>query len=406
MTTSRIFNRLLPLAVVGVVGWLCVSIGTAAEGDGAEDGGPWYVELAGEPPMDETHDGVTWTYVGQYVFDDPDFVPTLDEREPHTGVELQMAAVRVDDLGREWHVKSIDADAVQASVDEYAAGVADDFDADDYSGWVVADQYEAVREGSVYGGELTPTSWTNQNCGGGGLDLFVWDSESRVETTINGSSSIAIQSSVTILQDGGFICSGSFVDEDGKVLTAAHCVTNDNTGAHLDPDDFQVCTRGKHYSGWDCYDVTEIVPDPSYPGSNWNLSYVNDLAVMSVDLGTDSIEHLPLSTHSTSSLEGSGKALDSYPEWIENGSGNCLQNDPTSGQLFFRESGADVVAATTGLLKTRLDSAAGASGSGITHTVSGTQFHAGVMDGYVGDATAWTGGARTSANTTFINSNP
>jgi hypothetical protein len=91
--------------VLGVIAAaaLSASVYAATPDDGAVDSsvGPWYYDLEGKPPADEKRNGVTWTYVGQHVFDNPDYVPPLDEREDLTGVQLQMAAIRVDNLGRE-----------------------------------------------------------------------------------------------------------------------------------------------------------------------------------------------------------------------------------------------------------------------------------------------------------------
>lgn len=383
--------------------------GGAAEGDTSAGDRPWYAELVGEPPPDETHDGITWTYVGQFTFDDPDYTPPLDEREAHDGYALQMAAVRVDSLGREWHVASVDVEAMQRAVDDYATSVREE-SAAEYTAWRVTDELAAVRDGAVWEGEIVPNSWAEQDCDSSSPDdLFVWDGESRVETDMTATSSVAIQSAVILLEGGSFVCSGSFVDADGKVLTAAHCVTLAASGAPKAASTFQVCTFGLHYNSLgSCYDVDAITPDPSYPGSNHNTSFVNDYAVMSVDLGGDSVSFLPLSTHTTSQLEASTKSMGGFPEWVQTGGGACLWNNPSSGgQLFFRETGGDVVAATAGQLKTRLDTTAGESGAAITHTSGGVQHHAAVDDGFSnGTVPQWSGGARTSANVSFITANP
>lgn len=371
--------------------------------------GPWSYALEGDVPVDEVRNGVTWTYVGQYLFDDPDYSSPLDERNPLTGAELQWAAVRVDNLGREWRVADIDEAAMQASADDYAESVRREFGID-YEGWSVQDQLDSVREGATWTGELFTTSWDASNCDAtGGNDMWVWDNESRVEFEITDSSSIAIQSTVVLLKNGSAVCSGAFVSSGGKVLTAAHCVTSPANGSALDPDDFMVCTRGNHYFDKFCFDVVDIVPDPSYPGSNWNLSFANDLAVMSVSLVGQSIVHLPLSTNSTAELEGSNKASNGYPEWTESSGGSCVENDPegrADRQSFFRQSSGAVVDVTSGQVMTRLDTSVGASGGSITHTDNNIQVHAAVICGYSATPTAWSGGARTSANTSFINSNP
>jgi hypothetical protein len=153
--------------------------------------------------------------------------------------------------------------------------------------------------------------------------------------------------------------------------------------------------------------VTDIAPDPSFPGANWNISYANDFALLSVDLGGDTAPYIPLSTHSTSQLEGAAKALNGYPAFIENGAGNCMENSPGwTGDLLFRETGAEMLAATTGLVKTRLDTTGGDSGGPILHLAGGVEFHSAILDGHVASATQWVGGARTSANITFILANP
>lgn len=403
---------LIALSIVGFAGMVRAADGSFIPDYPAavEQPEPWYYELQGEVPADEVRNGISWTYWGQHVFSDPDYLSPLDETESHTRRELQMAAIRVDNLGREWHVAAIDEDAMQLAADAYAESVRQDFGTE-YEGWNVAEQLDSTREAATYEGPFIPTSWDSWDCDTGADDMWVWDDESRVEMTVQDSSSNAIQSTVILLQEGfGFVCSGAFVDADGKVLTAAHCVTDPANGSELDPTDFEVCTRGNHYTDNTCYTVDEIVADPSYPGANWNLGFANDFAVMSVSsLRGDTIHHLGLSTHTTAQLEASSKASNAYPEWTEGGSGNCVRNQPgipNIEQKFFRESAGDVLNATSTVLRTRLDTSAGASGGSITHTSGGTQFHAAVIDGYYPAITPWSGGARTSANTSFIEANP
>lgn len=202
------------------------------------------------PPAEETWDGaLAWTYTGQAILSDEAleggkeyFYETMERR---TARDELMATTRVDSVGRAWMVSSID--------DSLACGGAADCDLDAPPSLVQDDDF----------GTWEPAGWTHTSCSGlapgTGVTLtenfshFDGDDHDMVLTdtyTPEQKTSVAVyhwgplETRETDAID--LECTGTLVTS-GTVLTAAHCVTNEQ-GVEFNPSHMAVCTRGNGVS--------------------------------------------------------------------------------------------------------------------------------------------------------------
>jgi secreted trypsin-like serine protease len=91
---------------------------------------------------------------------------------------------------------------------------------------------------------------------------------------------------VMVLADrAGFLCTGTIIDVQGRtgfLLTAAHCVTEEDAGAtRISPDRFVVIPGNDFETSTTAFPVEAIQVHPGYDGS----FAVDDVAVVRLDLG-------------------------------------------------------------------------------------------------------------------------
>lgn len=85
--------------------------------------------------------------------------------------------------------------------------------------------------------------------------------------------------------EAGFLCTGTLIDvlgRSGFLLTAAHCVTDQEEGApRLPPEQFVVLAGNDFRSSTSAFPVNAIAVHPGYDGS----FAVDDVAIVRIDLG-------------------------------------------------------------------------------------------------------------------------
>jgi secreted trypsin-like serine protease len=90
-----------------------------------------------------------------------------------------------------------------------------------------------------------------------------------------------------LANEAGFLCTGTLIDvlgRSGFLLTAAHCVTEEDEGAtRLPPEQFVVIAGNDFLNSTSSFPVDAIQVHPRYDGS----FAVDDLAIVRIDLGDE-----------------------------------------------------------------------------------------------------------------------
>jgi secreted trypsin-like serine protease len=88
-----------------------------------------------------------------------------------------------------------------------------------------------------------------------------------------------------LANEAGFLCTGTLIDvlgHSGFLLTAAHCVTDEEEGApRLPPEQFVVIAGNDFLNSTSAFPVDRIQVHPGYDGS----FAVDDVAIVRIDLG-------------------------------------------------------------------------------------------------------------------------
>lgn len=395
---------------------------------------------------DVWHGAIRWRYVGPAVFHEDDV--DVDQEvavsvDPYqvdsTGDTGLWNSVRVDSQGRKWEVVDIDEREWSKNVTQYRLQVARDFSQMPPTYAELAPLHSRhIEHGDTGGsgrpttmpiGEFTEFGWTIESCDGPENDpLGVWNSEGRL-VQVGDYNSAEEWASVVIYQhySAGWygICSGSFIDGDRDVLTAAHCVTNGAT--QKDPDTLLVCTRGNRVVGDPsqpaCFQVIDIIPSGNWNGSTL-FTRAHDYAKVIVDTSGQAATrgYIPMSSHPDGTLDVATIGHVGFPGSIYdnvNSSGICVSNtfseyyahikswqylgaDGGSNTIrdakaLRRDASGSTVSSSGAVLKARIDSGPGASGGAMYMWVNTTPYHVGLVSGHNGGITPWTGGPKTSS---------
>lgn len=317
--------------------------------------GTWsYAPPKGFDPELLVADGiVTWGYVGQakYAWEPKPLQRyTYTERAPEDLMdgrgEYLWRMVQTDRLGRQWKVSDVDDvawDALLAAQPKEPVEPREPAKSD-------------TKEVEVpVGTEMTVEvmSWDNTDCdndSSNGNEVRVWEGEDRVKV----ESPIGRQRALVRVElDGYYKCTGTLV-KNRWVLTAAHCVTDDN-GDLLDGS-FQV----RDYEG-EITAASSISFPEAYNGNgaaeprdDWALIYLNSW------YGDPPGETMGLSSASDSTLEALTITRElGYPAHWMIGS-TCWEN--TSWNLFRCEEDEPIAQVQSDSLRMKIDASPGNSG--------------------------------------------
>lgn len=369
----------------------------------------------GDVPVDLLVDGaVTYQYSGQARFSD-DAVSLTEQRysiggQRASALEELYDTVRIDNLGREWAVVDVDRD-LACTIAEQSP---DNCDID------AVPDFEPIEEGTWY-----PQSWSFPFCqvavGGDvlGVTETVWGTEDRNAV---GSSFTDRQKPTVALYyaagaafattDADYKCSATVI-RPNFVLTAAHCVTAG--GATLNPNDFQVCTRGNRHVVLGQSTCTHALS--IQVNTNWLTSEDKewDFAIVEVVADLESfVGGMNLSDALPADVEAATLHQNGYP-FAEPGcnAGNIwlAGSDDTdlNGVNMFHQTGS-AFNANPSVVKTQMDSGSGHSG-GSLYKCPGTTCEAGeqawlvaVWSGFYDPdiGWSWTGGPSVPGHRTWI----
>ena len=248
---------------------------------------------------------VTWRYEGQARHSwEPTFGAERSFTVPEPGAgrshrERLEDLRRVDRQGRIWSVEAIDEDAWLAAMQP-----------DDESDWVAPSLDEPIAEdddlapGTVV--RWKPMSWDHRDCVAGSGGVFspneghFWDGDGRDAKSSSWASRTDRQKSAVFIQSNGTqICSGVMVRSD-QVLTAAHCVSDDNNN-RVSTASITVCR-----AAGDCRNVSDIDFPNSYTGgsgSGGGTDFADDWAVLELSSTWPTTETMDLSHASDDKLD-------------------------------------------------------------------------------------------------------
>ncbi|MEQ1570385.1 MAG: trypsin-like serine protease [Myxococcota bacterium] len=303
---------------------------------------------------DEVVEGAfTWRYVAQARYastprpvEERQFV--LEDKPPERLVDQLVGMRRVDSSGEVWEIAAVDEKLLDpglvADVDAQVAGWSPSAEED--VGTVIRWQPEA--------------NWSHGDCTteDPGNDTHAWDGESRTRKTSNFTDRqlSAIHLTATIGASTAK-CSGTLVNPQ-YVLTAAHCLENQDDSLVAPKLDWLACDPEYHCSG-----VAEFLIPDAYNNTALDDDYDDDWAVLVLDspLSYGAIDmDIFGGADSDFTNIGANVHLNGYPFAVLTSSGSCDDGDDN----LFVQTNALVTSTAYARIKLKSDGAVGQSGAG------------------------------------------
>lgn len=373
--------------------------------------GTWTHLPPDAPPENVREGAVDWTYTGLATFTAPSDTGSRRFVGVSEGGHDDRQLVKVDSAGLRWSGE-IDADALEVATRTYEARFPPEPDHATESDAVPIDQATESAETVI---ELQ-AQWLNDDCDGDGDNDVYWytDATWKTEVMPPGESLYLDYTAVLSVDSGAFGCSGVFVDDD-KVLTAAHCVIDENTGLPFDIDDITICTRGNmelsdpldQYDDPYCWGTVLWAITDGYTGGN---DYDDDFALVRFFRGgvlPPAPAWMPISSASAATVEAADVLRTAYPGFSE--SCTDLTSSPFTSAVPWGNPAMEImneqdVVVSAHRIKTNMDCAGGESGASYYYVPSFTPYSVGIHD-YYAPFEAYCGGVRASEYRSFVIAN-
>lgn len=343
-------------------------LGTVDNGDGT-----WSFELpeSFDPSIRVEGEIVTWRYAGQARFSNhPKRATSMrhwvaTEDLPVEPIEQLHDMTRIDLLGRIWHVAAVDHQAWRTVLEEDERHSDETGEAEPLPK-APGEDGMPVAPGTIV--PWQPTSWDHLDCNGsGGLlgnETHIWDGDGR--TKINAGDHTLRQSTAVLITDnaGNPICSGVSIRQK-QVLTAAHCVSDNNNNA-VPLGSIVVCRDDLPSSPSPCIGAADIYVPNTYgggSGSGGGTDFSDDWAIIELDNtwangGFGDTEVMNMSSASDSTIDALTNVHNlGFPQFAP----TCSIN---GGLALFHNKEYEPVAATLSKkLRLKIDGSPGQSGS-------------------------------------------
>ncbi len=233
-------------------------------------------------------------------------------------------------------------------------------------------------------------TWDMEDCLAGGFfpvaEHGIWDSESRNVSnygTIHEAATVLVLRRRDMDGDGDLevgSCTGTVLEDDNgdstRVLTAAHCVSSDDTNTGVAPvSSMRVCTYGNddNQASAGCRDVDAILTDGAFHTGTHNTN--EDFAIVVVEGPELNVStRFALSGATPATWDTRTVLRNSHDGFFAGTPTDCVRNDiPEAvplysgtvglGMVLYRQSHLDEDFYSTSQIRTTFDSAGGSSGS-------------------------------------------